>query len=67
MEDVEFVNVYIERLNKTIHDLTSRNIILETRLVRAEEQNSALQSQISKLQADLEKATKKKGSLEDSQ
>jgi len=67
MEDVEFVNMYIERLNKTVHDLTSRSIILETRLARAEEQNSALQSQISKLQADLEKATKKKGSLEDSQ
>lgn len=67
MEDVEFVNVYIERLNKAVHDLTSRSIILETRLSRAEDQNSALQSQISKLQADLEKANKKKGPSEESQ
>jgi hypothetical protein len=67
MEDIEFVNAYIERLNKALHDLISRNIILETRLVRAEEQNSALQSQISILEADLEKARKKKGSFEESQ
>lgn len=67
MEDVEFVNMYIESLNKAVHDLTSRSIILETRLVRAEQQNSALQSQISILQADLEKASKKKGSSEEPQ
>jgi chromosome segregation ATPase len=31
-ENVDFVNSYIERLNKTVHDLTGRNVILETRL-----------------------------------
>ena len=31
-ENVDFVNSYIEKLNKTVHDLTGRNVILETRL-----------------------------------
>lgn len=35
-ENVDFVNSYIERLNKTVHDLTGRNVVLETRLEVAE-------------------------------
>lgn len=34
--DNDFINMYIDRLLKQIYDLTSRNVILETRLMYAE-------------------------------
>lgn len=47
----EFVNEYIARLNATIHDLTGKNIMLETRLVMAERVSSKLEEELEKLKS----------------
>lgn len=41
--EAEFVNEYINRLIATVHDLTSKNILLETRLAMAEKLVASLQ------------------------
>ena len=41
--EAEFVNEYINRLVANIHDLTSKNILLETRLAIAEKLVASLQ------------------------
>ena len=44
--EAEFVNEYISRLLANIHDLTSKNIMLETRLVMADKTMTSLQAKI---------------------
>ena len=41
--EAEFVNEYINRLIANVHDLTSKNILLETRLAMAERLVASLQ------------------------
>lgn len=41
--EAEFVNEYINRLVATVHDLTSKNVLLETRLAMAEKLIASLQ------------------------
>jgi hypothetical protein len=41
--EAEFVNEYINRLVANVHDLTSKNILLETRLAIAEKLVASLQ------------------------
>lgn len=41
--EAEFVNEYINRLIANVHDLTSKNILLETRLAIAEKLVASLQ------------------------
>lgn len=52
-ENVDFVNSYIERLNKTVHDLTGRNVVLETRLEVAERSLSQVGAEIEQYQNEL--------------
>lgn len=47
--EAEFVNEYIARLNATIHDLTGKNIMLETRLVIAERVSSSVLKELEEL------------------
>lgn len=47
--EAEFVNAYIERMLATIHDLTSKNILLETRVLFAEKKASELQTELDAL------------------
>lgn len=47
--EAEFVNEYITRLNATIHDLTGKNIMLETRLVIAERVSSSVSKELEEL------------------
>jgi hypothetical protein len=49
--DADFVNAYIERLNATVHDLQSKNIILETRVLFAEKRAGELQTELDTLKA----------------
>lgn len=44
--EAEFVNEYISRLLANLHDLTSKNIMLETRLVMADKTMTSLQAKI---------------------
>ena len=44
--EAEFVNEYISRLLANLHDLTSKNIMLETRLVMADKTVTSLQAKI---------------------
>ena len=60
--EAEFVNEYISRLLANLHDLTSKNIILETRLVMADKTVASLEAKI----ANLEKLGNKNKKAEDS-
>ena len=59
--EAEFVNEYISRLLANLHDLTSKNVMLETRLVMADKTMTSLQAKI----ADLEKLGNKNKKVED--
>lgn len=59
--EAEFVNEYINRLLANLHDLTSKNIMLETRLVMADKTMGSLQAKI----VDLEKLGNKNKKTED--
>jgi hypothetical protein len=60
--EAEFINEYISRLLASVHDLTSKNIILETRLAMADKTVASLQSKV----VDLEKLGNKNKKAEDS-
>ena len=59
--EAEFVNEYISRLLANLHDLTSKNIMLETRLAMADKTVASLQAKI----VDLEKLGNKNKKSED--
>jgi len=59
--EAEFVNEYISRLLANLHDLTSKNIMLETRLAMADKTMAGLQAKI----IDLEKLGNKNKKAED--
>ena len=59
--EAEFVNEYINRLLANLHDLTSKNIMLETRLAMADKTMAGLQAKI----IDLEKLGNKNKKAED--
>ena len=59
--EAEFVNEYISRLLANLHDLTSKNIMLETRLAMADKTMAGLQAKI----VDLEKLGNKNKKAED--
>ena len=44
--EAEFVNEYINRLLANLHDFTSKNIMLETRLAMADKTVASLQAKI---------------------
>lgn len=54
--EAEFVNEYINRLVATVHDLTSKNVLLETRLAMAEKLVAGLQ--VEQQEAKVSKAKK---------
>lgn len=56
--EAEFVNEYINRLLANLHDLTSKNVMLETRLAIAEKV-------VANLQADLQERRNKTKKPED--
>lgn len=58
--DAEFINLYIDQLNKACHDLMGRNVILETKLALAEKTSASLNDELQKALTDLEKLRKKK-------
>ena len=60
--EAEFVNEYISRLLANLHDLTSKNIMRETRLVIADKTVTSLQAKI----IALEKLGNKNKKVEDS-
>ena len=59
--EAEFVNEYISRLLANLHDLTSKNVMLETRLVMADKTMTSLQAKI----VALEKLGNKNKKVED--
>lgn len=60
MENADFINTYIDTLNKNLHDLTSRNVVLETKLAVQDKLVSALQTELQNAKNELEKLNKKK-------
>ena len=59
--EAEFVNEYINRLLASVHDLTSKNVMLETKLAMALSAMTSLQAKI----VDLEKLGNKNKKAED--
>lgn len=57
--EAEFINEYISRLIAKLHDLTSQNVMTETRLALAEKQNANLQVELQQTKVELEKLQKK--------
>lgn len=53
--DGEFLNIYIDTLIKNVHDLTSKNIVLDTKLQFSEKQIAALQEEVARLSESLER------------
>lgn len=62
--DADFINLYLEKLNAHINDLTSKNIITETRLTHQSKTVESLTSQVEDLTKQLERAKKKTASAE---
>lgn len=62
--EAEFINEYISRLIANLHDLTSKNVMLETRLVMAEKVVANLQTTVAESQAELEKLRNKNKKVE---
>jgi hypothetical protein len=56
--DTEFVNEYIARLTTYVHELTNKNILLETKLSMAEKVSKGLQEQIDALESQASKSKK---------
>lgn len=44
--ETEFINEYINKLIANLHDLTSKNVMLETRLAIAEKVVASLQNEL---------------------
>lgn len=55
----EFVNEYISRLIANLHDLTSKNVLLETRLAMTEKIVASLQVELKQAQTELEQLQNK--------
>ena len=58
--EAEFVNDYIEQLNKKLHDLTSQNVVSETRVAHLSKQLAAVSAELQRLKDEQLKATAKK-------
>jgi chromosome segregation ATPase len=53
--DGEFLNIYIDTLIKNVHDLTSKNIVLDTKLQFSDKQITGLQEDNARLSESLER------------
>jgi cell division protein FtsB len=58
--EIEFVNMYIERLVKEIEELTKSRLLNEARLKYIETANQKLIQKIEELEKQIEKQNKKK-------
>ena len=58
--DVEFVNVYIEKLINEITELTKTKILLDSQLAIASKTLASLKTENEKLQATINKKSSKK-------
>ena len=47
--EAEFVNAYIEQLNKKLHDLTSQNVLAETRIAHLSKQLAQVSEELQRL------------------
>jgi len=59
----EFINTYIEMMNKKIEEFTRNEIMLQTRLTIAEKVIVSLSEEKTKLEASLNKKAKKEETL----
>ncbi len=58
--EAEFINEYIEQLNKKLHDLTSQNVLSETRVAHLTKQLAAVSAELQRLKDEQLKAETKK-------
>lgn len=60
MTETDFINTYIEKLQSAMHELQSKNVLLDTKLTLAEKQINALQQQLLLMAEEEEKSIPKK-------
>lgn len=58
--DADFVNAYVEQLNKALHDQSSEIVVLKTRLAVTEKMAASLQVELQETKIALEKLQVKK-------
>jgi len=58
VNDVEFVNIYIETMKNKLVDVTLREIMAESKIALLEKQNADLQAELKKLQNKADKKAK---------
>ncbi len=58
--EAEFINEYIEQLNKKLHDLTSQNVLSETRVAHLTKQLAVVSAELERLKDEQLKAESKK-------
>lgn len=63
--DADFINAYVEQLNKALHDQSSEIVVLKTRLAVTEKLAASLQVQLKETQSALEKLQNKKSKTSD--
>lgn len=68
MDNIEYINAYVELLNKKLHDMVSKEVMQETHLALANQSIQILQAQLEqanianeKLTTELDKLKKKRG------
>lgn len=61
MDSTEYVNVYIDTLNKRLHDEINKSIMQESKIFLLEKVNTDLAGQVQQLQQEIDKYKKKKG------
>lgn len=61
MDSTEYVNIYIDVLNKKLHDEVSKNTMHESKIVWLEKITNDLANQVQALQLEIDKYKKKKG------
>lgn len=58
--DADFINAYVDQLNKKLHDLTSETIVLKTKLAVTERLAASLQSDLSEARITIDSLKAKK-------
>lgn len=57
--EADFINAYLEQLNKTLHDQSSEIVLLKTKLAVTEKLTASLQAELQETKMSLENTPKK--------
>jgi hypothetical protein len=64
MDSTDYVNVYIDTLNKKLHEEINRNIMHEAKITLLEKVNADLNQKLQEMQLEIDKYKKKKNNAD---